>query len=74
MSNQQFGREVTLDQNEAVGIGELCAIVNLHTEVVCQWVQEGIVTPQGRRVNECASRKTRFSAFGRRGACSRIWT
>ena len=52
MSAQHFGQEVILDQNEAVGIGEVCAIVNLHTEVVCQWVQEGIVTPQGQRVNE----------------------
>lgn len=52
MSAQHFGQEVILDQNEAVGIGEVCAIVNLHTEVVCQWVQEGVVTPQGQRVNE----------------------
>ena len=52
MSSPHVETEVFLDQDEAVGIGEVCTIVNLQTEVVCQWVLEGVVTPSGQRVNE----------------------
>ncbi len=43
---------VVLDQDEAVSIYEVCSIVNLQTEVVCQWVAEGIVSPRGDRISE----------------------
>ena len=52
MSHPSSEASVELDQDEAVTISEVCTIVNLDTEVVCQWVMEGIVTPRGQRVNE----------------------
>ena len=51
-SSRNSDRDVVLDQDEAVSIHEICAIVDLRAEVVCQWVAEGVVTPRGQRVNE----------------------
>ncbi|MEM7054886.1 MAG: chaperone modulator CbpM [Pseudomonadota bacterium] len=52
MNNQPSDQPVVLDQENAVSISEVCTIVNLQAEVLCQWVAEGIVTPSGERVNE----------------------
>ena len=52
MNSAPVEHEVVVDQNEVIDISEVCAIVNLQSEVVCQWVLEGVVTPSGQRVNE----------------------
>ena len=52
INNLDSDQTVVLDQEDAVNISEVCTIVNLQAEVVCQWVQEGIVTPRGERISE----------------------
>ena len=49
---QTAGDVVLIDEDAAISLHEVCSIVNLQTEVVCQWVAEGVVTPSGRRISE----------------------
>lgn len=37
---------------DVVDLGELCMILELRSEVVCEWVAEGVVRPAGRRLGE----------------------
>ena len=50
--SQDRGQSVVIDQETAVSLHEVCAIVNLRSDVVCQWVAEGVVTPRGQRISE----------------------
>ena len=44
-------------EGRAVGLEEICVILELKSEVVTEWVAEGIVRPEDRR-----AREWRFSA------------
>ena len=44
-------------EGRAVGLEEICVILELKSEVVTEWVAEGIVRPEDRRADEW-----RFSA------------
>ncbi|MDT8408613.1 MAG: chaperone modulator CbpM [Wenzhouxiangellaceae bacterium] len=44
--------QLRLDEPEAVDLDELCAILELRSEVVCEWVEEGVVHPVGQRHSE----------------------
>ena len=37
---------------EALTLHQVCSILELHTEVVCEWVAEGVVQPSGERLGE----------------------
>ncbi len=40
------------DSGEALTLRQVCAILELRTEVVCEWVYEGVVHPTGPRVDQ----------------------
>jgi len=40
------------ESNEALTLHQVCAILELRTEVVCEWVSEGIVRPAGGRLED----------------------
>lgn len=40
------------EQNDALTLHEVCGILELKTEVVCEWVAEGVVQPSGERLGE----------------------
>jgi len=40
------------DETEALTLSQVCAILELQSEVVCEWVSEGIVRPRGERLGE----------------------
>jgi chaperone modulatory protein CbpM len=53
MSQQDRPVEVVEpDSGEALTLHQVCTILELRTEVVCQWVSEGIVRPSGGRLED----------------------
>ncbi|MDT8451056.1 MAG: chaperone modulator CbpM [Wenzhouxiangellaceae bacterium] len=43
---------VGIDETEALTLNEVCRILELRTEVIRDWVAEGVVQPSGRRTGE----------------------
>lgn len=41
---------VAADSAEELSLAEVCAILELRTEVVCEWVFEGVMHPSGERI------------------------
>jgi chaperone modulatory protein CbpM len=50
--NERGVEAVEPDPGEALTLRQVCAILELRTEVICEWVSEGIVHPSGRRVDQ----------------------
>lgn len=40
------------DPDEVIEPGQLCAILELQRETLCEWVAEGVLRPEGRRLTE----------------------
>jgi len=40
------------DLTSPVTLDELCSLLQVRTEVVCEWVAEGVVRPRGERLGE----------------------
>lgn len=43
---------IDIEEPEVLSLHEVCAILELHSEVVCEWVAEGVVQPSGERLGE----------------------
>lgn len=43
---------IDVDEPESLTIHQVCTILELKTEVVCEWVAEGVVRPSGERIGE----------------------
>ena len=53
MSEQRPPIEIVdLEEPEALTLHEVCNILEMHSEVVCEWVAEGVVQPSGERLGE----------------------
>ncbi len=37
---------------ESLSLREVCRMLEMRTEVVCEWVEEGVVRPAGERLSE----------------------
>ena len=40
------------DSAESLTLPQVCAILELRSEVICEWVSEGVVRPTGERLTE----------------------
>ncbi|MDX1625403.1 MAG: chaperone modulator CbpM [Wenzhouxiangellaceae bacterium] len=49
MSPERRYETVDLSEERAVDLDELCSVLRLDVEVVCEWVDEGVLDPKGRR-------------------------
>ena len=43
---------IDVGEPEALTLHQVCSILELRTEVVCEWVAEGVVQPSGERLGE----------------------
>ena len=43
---------IDVEEPEALTLYQVCSILELRTEVVCEWVTEGVVQPSGKRLGE----------------------
>lgn len=43
---------IGIDESEALTLTEVCRILELRTEAICEWVAEGVVQPSGERIGE----------------------
>lgn len=43
---------VGIDETETLTLNDVCRILELRTEVIREWVAEGVVRPSGRRTGE----------------------
>ncbi len=40
------------EADSVFSLGQVCALLELRAEVICEWVAEGVVRPRGERLSE----------------------
>ena len=43
---------IDVEEPEVLTLREVCSILELRSEVICEWVAEGVVQPAGERLGE----------------------
>jgi len=43
---------IDVEEPDVLNLHEVCSILELRSEVVCEWVAEGVVRPSGERLGE----------------------
>jgi len=52
MSEQEVLEIVEPETDSVFSLGQVCTILELRSEVICEWVAEGVVRPRGGRMTE----------------------